>query len=59
MYRHADAATVASGNAVTVFNVKGNKYRLIVSIKYQWAMVYVLRFLTHAQYSTNRWKGEL
>ena len=44
VYPRADAATVKSGNQVTVFNVRGNRYRLIVSIKYQWGMVYVLRF---------------
>ena len=56
---HADAATVKSGNQVTVFNVRGNRYRLIVSIQYQWGMVYVLRFLTHSQYSGGRWKEQL
>ncbi len=59
LYPHADAATVASGRTVTVFNVKGNRYRLVVAINYRWAMVYVLRFLTHAQYSKDQWKGEL
>jgi mRNA interferase HigB len=58
-YPHADAAIVASGRVVTIFNVGGNRYRLIVSIKYQWGMVYILRFLTHAQYSRNAWKDQL
>ena len=58
-YPHADAVRVASGRTVTVFNVRGNRYRLIVAIHYQWAMVYVLRFLTHAQYDKGQWKGEL
>jgi mRNA interferase HigB len=58
-YPHADCATVASGQTVTIFNVRGNKYRLIVSIKYQWGMVYVLRFLTHAEYDKNQWKDQL
>ena len=38
---------------------KGNRYRLIAAIHYQWGMVYVLRFLTHAQYDKDQWKGEL
>jgi mRNA interferase HigB len=58
-YPHADSVEVASGNTVTVFNIRGNRYRLIVSIKYRWAMVYVLRFLTHAEYDTAKWKDEL
>ena len=58
-YPHADAVRVASGNIVTVFNVRGNRYRLIVAIKYEWAMVYVLRFLTHADYNKDKWKEQL
>ena len=59
IFPHADAVEVSSGNTVTVFNVRGNRYRLIVSIKYRWAMVYVLRFLTHAEYDKEKWKAEL
>ncbi len=58
-YPHADAAEVSSGNVVTIFNIRGNHYRLIVAIKYEWAMVYVLRFLTHADYDKNQWKDRL
>jgi mRNA interferase HigB len=52
----ADGALVASGNTVTIFNMGGNKYRLVVSIKYRWQVVYVRDFLTHPQYSKNAWK---
>ena len=52
----ADAVQVASGNTVTVFNIAGNRYRLITAIKYRWQMVYVRDFLTHAEYSSQRWK---
>jgi mRNA interferase HigB len=55
-FPHADAVLVESGNTVTVFNVGGNDYRLIVSIKYKWGTVYIRDFLTHAQYSKNTWK---
>jgi mRNA interferase HigB len=58
-YPHADAVKVASGHIVTVFNLRGNRYRLIVAIKYEWSMVYVLRFLTHADYGKNKWKDQL
>jgi mRNA interferase HigB len=57
VFPHADAAKVASGNTVTVFNVCGNEYRLVVAIKYRWGMIYVRDFLTHAQYSKGDWKG--
>ncbi|SRR5260370_31951429 len=59
VYPHADAVTVASGNAVTVFNLCGNKYRMIVAIHYNRQRVYVLRLLRHAEYSKNLWKDSL
>ena len=42
-----------------VFNVCGNTYRLIVAIHFDRQLVYTLRFLTHAEYSKDRWKDEL
>jgi mRNA interferase HigB len=59
VYPHADAVTVASGNTVTVFNICGNKYRLIAAIHYNRQRVYVLRLLTHAEYSKGFWKDDL
>jgi mRNA interferase HigB len=59
LFRHADGATVASENTVTVFNIGGNKYRLIVAIHYNTQRVYVLRLLTHAEYSKDSWKKSL
>jgi mRNA interferase HigB len=59
VYPHADTVTVASGNTVTVFNIRGNKYRLIAAIHYNRQRVYVLRLLRHAEYSKNFWKDRL
>lgn len=59
VYPHADPVTVASGNTVTVFNIAGNKYRLIVAIHYNRQRLYVLLLLTHAEYSKNAWKESL
>jgi mRNA interferase HigB len=55
-YPSADAATTASGATVTVFNVRGNNYRLIVAIHYNTQRVYVREFLTHAEYNDQKWK---
>ena len=41
VYPHADMVAVASGNSVTVFNICGNKYRLIAAIHYNRQRVYV------------------
>ena len=58
-YRSADPVKVASGRNVTVFNVCGNDYRLIVAIHYDKRRVYTLRFMTHAYYDKEFWKHEL
>jgi mRNA interferase HigB len=59
VYANADEVRVASGRPVTVFNIKGNRYRLVVAIHYNTQCVYVLKFLTHAEYSKDAWKEQL
>lgn len=59
VYPHADLAAVASGNKVTVFNIGGNKYRLIAAVHYKTQRLYVLRILTHAEYDKGDWKETL
>lgn len=39
-----------------VFNIGGNKYRLIASIHFNRGKVYVRHILTHEQYSRGGWK---
>jgi mRNA interferase HigB len=39
-----------------VFNIGGNKYRLIVSIAFQAGLVWVKAVLTHEQYDKGAWK---
>ena len=41
-----------------VFNVGGNKYRLITVIHYDRAKVYIRHALTHAEYGEGKWKDE-
>jgi mRNA interferase HigB len=53
IYRDAEAV----GN-FTVFNIKGNTYRLIVGINYESQIVYYKYFLTHAVYNKNKWKND-
>ncbi|MCL2648608.1 MAG: type II toxin-antitoxin system HigB family toxin [Phycisphaerales bacterium] len=55
-FPHADAVHVASGRTATVFNIGGNKYRLVTDIHYNRGKIYVLRIMTHKDYSSNRWK---
>jgi mRNA interferase HigB len=59
VYPHADPVAVASNRTVVVFNIRGNRYRLITAIHYNRQVIYTLRFLTHAEYSKDRWKEDL
>ncbi|MBD2131670.1 type II toxin-antitoxin system HigB family toxin [Sphaerospermopsis sp. FACHB-1094] len=49
--------TEAVGN-FTVFNIKGNDYRLIVGINYATQKVFYKYLLTHAEYSKEKWKND-
>lgn len=40
----------------TVFNIKGNHYRLIVHISYEKNAIYFKHLLTHAEYDKGKWK---
>jgi mRNA interferase HigB len=40
----------------TVFNIGGNKYRLIAAIHYNRGKVYVRHILTHEEYDCDEWK---
>jgi len=42
----------------TIFNLGGNKYRLIATVSYQHQFVRVKHVLTHLQYSTDKWKRD-
>jgi mRNA interferase HigB len=43
------SASIIAGNRV-VFNIKGNRYRLIVKINYDYKMVWIRFIGTHAEY---------
>lgn len=43
---------------LTVFNIGGNKYRLVVAIHLNRSKVFVRHILTHAQYDLDQWKGK-
>lgn len=42
----------------TVFNIKGNDYRLIVDIIYSTQRIYIKYVLTHAEYDKDKWKDD-
>ena len=53
--------TYASADQVgrfTVFNIGGNKYRLITVIHFNRGKVYVRHVLTHSDYDRGKWKDD-
>ncbi len=52
-FRNADLV----GNRV-VFNIGGNKFRLITRILYPSQKVFILRVMTHAVYDQDKWKQD-
>jgi mRNA interferase HigB len=54
----ADYRSAESVGSFTVFNIKGNKYRLILSIDYESQVAYFKYFLTHAEYDKENWKND-
>ena len=40
----------------TVFNIKGNHYRLIGEVNYRSGTIFVRDILTHTDYDKDRWK---
>ena len=54
-------ASFASASMVSdciVFNIGGNKYRLISRIRYASQKVFVLKVMTHGEYDEDKWKDE-
>jgi mRNA interferase HigB len=49
------ASASAVGNCI-VFNIAGNKYRLVTRVLYPSHKVFVLRVMTHAEYDNDSWK---
>lgn len=54
----ADFGNVDFVGNCAVFNIGGNKYRLIARILYPYHKVYILRVMTHKQYDELPWAVE-
>ena len=50
-YPHADYV-----GRLTVFNIGGKKYRLIVAIRYDKGRAFIRHVLTHSEYDRSDWK---
>ena len=59
IFGQTDLVKLRSGKTVVVFDIGGNKFRLIARISYEKQKVYVLRVMTHKGYDKDAWKGQL
>jgi len=51
LFPHADQV-----GKLTVFNIGGNKVRLIAAVHYNSRRIYIRHILTHSEYDQNKWK---
>lgn len=54
----ADFASASIVGTCVVFNIGGNKYRLITRILYPSQKVFILKVMTHEEYDEDKWKEE-
>ena len=50
-------ASIVANNRV-VFNIGGNKFRLITKVRYNKQRVYIIHVLTHKEYDRENWKDD-
>jgi mRNA interferase HigB len=58
-FPHADEVKVKSRRSVTVLNVGGNNWRLVVAFHYDRQKVFILKVMTHAEYAREKRKQTL
>jgi mRNA interferase HigB len=48
--------TADAAGKFTIFNIKGNAYRLVTEVNYRTGTIFIRFVLTHAEYSKGGWK---
>ena len=44
------------GKTYEIFNISGNRFRLIVKVEYRYQKIFIKHVLTHAEYDKEDWK---
>lgn len=52
-YPHADKV-----GGCLVFNIGGNRFRLVVTVRFEYGKMYIRSVMTHAEYNRMTWKEE-
>lgn len=55
-YPQADGVENKRGETLTVFNIGGNKFRLVARVRYDRELINVRNVLTHREYDEGKWK---
>ena len=55
-YASADGVLNRRRETLTVFDIGGNKYRLVARIRYDWKLINIRCVLTHREYDLGSWK---
>ncbi len=54
----AEFGTASLVGNCAVFNIGGNKFRVVTRILYRSQKVFILKVMTHAEYDSRNWKAE-
>jgi mRNA interferase HigB len=57
IFPSADVVKNDMGVSLTVFNIHGNRYRLIAAVHYNRNKLYIREILTHDEYDKGKWKS--
>lgn len=59
-FSQTDVATdTASGRTATIFDIGGNKYRIVALVDYPRQVVFITHVMDHKTYDKNRWKQDI
>lgn len=58
LFPSADVVKNDKSVSLTVFNIHGNKYRLIAAIHYNRNKLFIRDILTHDDYDKGKWKSD-
>ena len=58
VFPSADRVRLKSGHERNLFKVAGDNYRVVCSVHFNRAKVYIRFVLTHAEYTREAWKNE-
>ncbi len=60
LFGQTDVANdTASGRTVTIFDIGGNKYRVVTLIDYTRQTVLITHVMDHKEYDRNNWKNDI